>query len=180
MPGNGPVRYTGGIMFNPTFRQMLLVSFAFAGLAVAPWGRAGERAESRVTVDTAVADAMAVVARRPGFSVVRASGKSMLPYFGEDAVIVMKHIDAARLRVGMIAIYVNRFGETVAHRVIARVADGWQVQGYNNDAPDSTVVNGGNLLGIVYATFQTAGRRPVMVAAAGLPAIPTVYAAPAK
>jgi len=168
------------MMFKPTIRQMLPASIAFVVLTVAPGMRAGERVQSGVTCDAAVADAMAVVAQHPGLTVVRASGKSMLPYFGEGAVIVMKRIDAARLRVGMVAIYVNRFGETVAHRVIAQVAGGWQVKGYNNDAPDSTVVNGANLLGIVYATFQSAGRRPVLVAAAGLPAIPTVYAAPAK
>jgi len=37
-------------------------------------------------------------------------------------------IDAARLRVGMIAVYVNRFGEKVAHRIISPVAGGWQVK----------------------------------------------------
>jgi len=92
----------------------------------------------------------------------------------------MKKIDAARLRVGMIAIYVNRFGEKVAHRVIAPVNGGWQVKGYSNDKADSTVVNNSNLLGIVYATFHSAGRAPVAIAAANLPAIETVYAAPAK
>jgi signal peptidase I len=166
-------------MFNPTPRQVLLASAAIVGLVLAPAARAGERPVSRVAYDAAVVDAMAVATQRPGYSVVRVSGKSMLPYFGEEAVIVMKHIDAARLRVGMIAIYVNRFGETVAHRVIAQVATGWQVQGYNNDEPDSTIVNRGNLLGIVYATFHSAGRPPVMLAANSLPAIPTVFAAPA-
>jgi hypothetical protein len=42
------------------------------------------------------------------------------------------------------------------------------------------VVNNSNLLGVVYATFHSAGRAPVAIAAANLPAIETVYAAPAK
>ena len=167
-------------MFHPSIRPMLLASAAIAGLWIAPRAQAGERPVSRVTYDAAVVDAMTVAAQRPDLSVVRVSGRSMLPYFGDEAVIVMKRIDAARLRVGMIAIYVNRFGETVAHRVIARVDGGWQVQGYNNDEPDSTVVNQGNLRGIVYATFHAAGRGPVTLAAGSRPAIPTVYAAPAK
>ena len=167
-------------MFHPSIRPMLLVSAAIAGLWIAPRAQAGERPVSRVTYDAAVVDAMAVAAQRPDLSVVRVSGRSMLPYFGDEAVIVMKRIDAARLRIGMIAIYVNRFGETVAHRVIARVDGGWQVQGYNNDEPDSTVVNQGNLRGIVYATFHAAGRGPVTLAAGSRPAIPTVYAAPAR
>ena len=103
----------------------------------------------------------------------------MLPYFGDDAVVVVKKIDETKLHVGMIAVYVNRFGEKVAHRVIAPVAGGWQVKGYNNDQPDSTVVNRSNLLGVVYATFHSAGRAPVAVAMANLPAVETVLAAPA-
>lgn len=162
--------------FTPTVRWILAASAAVTALGAA----AGERPVSREKYDAAVVDAMAVAAQRPDLSVVRVSGRSMLPFFGEEAVIVMKKVDAARLRVGMIAIYVNRFGEKVAHRVIARVDGGWQVQGYNNDEPDSTVVNNANLLGVVYATFHSAGRPPVTVAAADVAAIQTVYAAPAK
>lgn len=167
-------------MITPTIRQVLTASAAAMILAAASQARAAERPVSRVAYDATVVDAMAVVAQRPDLSVVRVSGRSMLPYFGEEAVIVMKKIDAARLRVGMIAIYVNRFGEQVAHRVIGRAGDGWRVQGYNNDEPDSTVVNGSNLLGIVYAIFHSAGRAPVTLAAGSISAIPTVYAAPAR
>jgi len=138
------------------------------------------RSDAGMTYAGAVGDALAITARRPELSVVRVAGQSMLPYFGDDAVVVVKKIDAARLRVGMIAVYVNRFGEKVAHRIIAPVAGGWQVKGFNNAQADSTVVNGGNLLGIVYATFNSSGRAPVAVAASNLPAIDTVYAAPAK
>jgi signal peptidase I len=144
-------------------------------LALASNGRAGN-----MTYDAAVSDALMVAAHRPELSVMRIAGESMLPYFGDDAVVVVKKIDAARLRVGMIAVYVNRFGEKIAHRLIAPVDGGWQVKGYSNDAADSTVVNNRNLLGVVYATFHSAGRAPVVIAAANLPAIETVYAAPAK
>jgi signal peptidase I len=151
------------------------VSTALLALALAANVQAGN-----MTYDAAVSDALAVTAHRPELSVMRIAGQSMLPFFGDDAVVVVKKIDAARLRAGMIAVYVNRFGEKIAHRVIAPVAGGWQVKGYNNDAADSTVVNGGNLLGIIYATFHSAGRAPVAIAAATLPAIETIYAAPAK
>jgi signal peptidase I len=163
------------MMFNPTARRSLLVSSVLLALAVAPRIRA-----ANMTYDGAVSDALTVAAQRADLSVMRVAGQSMLPYFSDDAVVVVKKIDAARLRVGMIAIYVNRFGQKVAHRVIATVNGGWQVKGYNNDAPDSTVVNGSNLLGVVYATFHSAGRAPMMVAATNLPAVETVYAAPAR
>jgi len=140
---------------------------------------AKERAVPGMAYESAVADAMAVAAQRSDLRVMRVAGESMKPFFAEDAVIVVKPIDAARLRVGMIAVYVNRFGEKVAHRVEAPVEGGWQVKGYNNGRADTTVVNGNNLLGVVYATFQAAGRR-AEIASAGLPAIETVYAAPAR
>ncbi|HUL54327.1 MAG TPA: signal peptidase I [Opitutaceae bacterium] len=162
-------------MFNPTARRSLLVSAALLASAVAPRLQA-----ANMSYEAAIADALTVAAQRSDLSVMRVAGQSMLPYFSDDAVIVVKKIDAARLRIGMIAVYVNRFGEKVAHRVIATANGGWQVKGYNNDAADSTVVNGSNLLGIVYATFHSAGRAPVTVAAASVPAVETVYAAPAK
>ena len=162
-------------MITPLPRRSLLVSTALLALALAANAQAGN-----MTYDAAVSDALSVAAHRPELSVMWIAGESMLPFFGDDAVVVVKKIDAARLRAGMIAVYVNRFGEKIAHRVIAQVDGGWQVKGYNNDAADSTVVNGSNLLGVVYATFYSAGRAPVTIAAANLPAIETIYAAPAK
>ena len=163
------------MMFTLTARRSLLASAALLALAVTTIARA-----ANMTYDAVVSDALTVIAHRPEMSVMRVAGQSMLPYFSDDAVVVVKKIDAARLRVGMIAIYTNRFGEKVAHRVIATVNGGWQVKGYNNEAPDSTVVNSSNLLGIVYATFHSAGRAPVTIAAASVPTVETVYAAPAK
>ncbi len=163
------------MIFNRSsiLRHSVAISALFLGLAAS--ARAAD-----VGYSAALRDAEAVAGQRPGLSVMRVSGHSMLPYFGDDAVIVTKKIDAARLRIGMIVVYVNRFGERVAHRIIAKVDGGWQVKGYNNDRPDSTVVNGGNLLGVVYATFYSAGRAPVKLASADFPPVETVYAAPAR
>ena len=161
-------------------RRVFAASAALLILMVTSTVAAKEHYVAGTSYDAAVADALTVAANRPELNVVRIAGKSMLPYFSDDAVIVVKKIDAARLRVGMIAVYVNRFGEKVAHRVIAPVAGGWQVKGYNNDRADSTVVDGGNLLGIVYATFNSTGRTAITVAGTSAPALETVFAAPAK
>ncbi len=162
--------------FGTTVAWILTASAALAALGAA----AREQPVSREMYNAAVVDAMAVAAQRPDLSVAQISGRSMLPFFSDESVIVMKKIDAARMHVGMIAIYVNRFGEKVAHRVVGRVDGGWRVQGYSNEAPDSTVVSNDNLLGVVYATFHSAGRPPVAVAAANVAAIQIVLAAPAK
>ncbi len=99
-------------------------------------------------------------------TVMRIEGVSMLPYFGEGSVLVVKKINAARLHEGMVVVYTNRFGETVAHRLVARVDGGWQVKGWNNDRADTTVVTATNLLGVVYATFHSSG--PASVPALGV------------
>jgi hypothetical protein len=137
---------------------------------------------SNVGFDVAVLDAMVVAMQKPGRSVVRMDGDSMLPFFGADSIAVVQEIAAARLRVGMIAVYTNFLGEKVAHRVIAKAQTGWTVQGYNNARSDSTIVNETNLLGVVYATFNTAGA-PKSADAAGFAMLPTmdvVLGAPAK
>lgn len=137
---------------------------------------------SNVRFQTAVLDAMMVAMQKPGRSVVRMDGESMLPFFGSDSIAVIQQIPASRLRLGMIAVYTNFLGEKVAHRVVARAQAGWTVRGYNNSRDDSTIVNEGNLLGVVYATFSTSGApasadSPVF---AMLPTMDVVLGAPAK
>jgi hypothetical protein len=78
-------------------------------------------------------------------------------------------------------VYTNRFGETVAHRLVARVDGGWQVKGWNNDRADTTVVNATNLLGVVYATFHSSGSTsaPALYATT-LNSVQVALAAPAR
>jgi signal peptidase I len=133
-----------------------------------------------VSLSTALADAQKLATARPGASVMRIEGKSMLPFFGEGSVVVIKKIDPAKLRAGMVVVYTNRFGETVAHRLVATVAGGWVAQGYNNSMPDSTVVSGSNLLGVVYATFHSSGVLESVDLAALARSIPAALAAPAR
>lgn len=138
-------------------------------------------ARSNVSFGNALADATLVVAQKDGRWLARTAGDSMLPFFGADSIAVIQRIDATRLREGMIAVYRNADGEQVAHRVVGRTATGWRVQGYNNDRADSTVVDGSNLLGVVYATFHTAGRDTGNFSApASFEDVPVIVGAPAK
>ena len=146
----------------------LFASVKFAGLALALLGGAGKagaaetlargaaaaRPASSVSLSTALNDAHRLASRK-GDTVVRVEGVSMLPYFGEGSVLVVRTAAVEALKPGMVVVYRNRFGETVAHRVEARTAEGWTVRGANNTASDSTVVNASNLLGTVYATFYS-------------------------
>ncbi|HUG13044.1 MAG TPA: S24/S26 family peptidase [Opitutaceae bacterium] len=163
-------------------RLALLGLLAICAMAMPAAAKPKIHPRSNVGFDVAVLDAMVVAMQKPGRSVVRMDGDSMLPFFGADSIAVVQQIPAARLRLGMIAVYTNFLGEKVAHRVIAKAQDGWTVQGYNNPRADSTVVNETNLLGVVYATFSTAGA-PKSAASAGFAMLPTmdvVLGAPAK
>jgi signal peptidase I len=158
----------------------------FATMAIALVGNglvrgADEVPISPISLETALADAQALAAQHANMTVMRIKGISMLPYFGEGSVLVVKKINAARLREGMVVVYTNRFGDTVAHRLVARVDGGWQVKGWNNDRADTTVVNTGNLLGVVYATFQSSGlaSAPALYATT-LNGVQVAWAAPAK
>jgi signal peptidase I len=165
--------------FATLLRYLAVIVIALAGSSLVRGE--GEVPISPISLETALADARALAAQHANMTVMRIEGVSMLPYFGEGSVLVVKKINAARLREGMVVVYTNRFGETVAHRLVARVDGGWQVKGWNNDRADTTVVNPSNLLGVVYATFQSSG--PASVPAlnvASLNSVQVAWAAPAR
>lgn len=115
---------------------------------------AAARAIGPVALSVAVSDANSLAAKK-GDRVVRVEGSSMLPYFGDGAVLVVRKGAVETLREGMVVLYRNRFNELVAHRIEARSGAGWTVRGANNAGADSTLVTAENLLGTVYATFYT-------------------------
>lgn len=155
----------------------LLLALAGAALLVVSAKAAGNPV-SGVSLTAALTDANALAAGRNDLTVVRVEGVSMLPFFGNGAVLVVKRIPAEKLRTGMVVVYTNRFNETVAHRLIARTGEGWTAAGYNNTAADSTRVDSGNLIGVVYATFHS-NALPAEIASVG--ATTTVaLAAPAR
>ena len=133
-----------------------------------------------ISLNTVLADAQKLADARPGSLVMRIEGRSMLPFFGEGSVVVVKKIDPSKLRAGMVVVYTNRFGETVAHRLVATTEGGWTAQGYNNETADSTVVNGSNLQGVVYVTFHSNGRLDSVDLVGLVKSIPAALAAPAR
>lgn len=120
--------------------------------------RGADQPMGPLALEVALADAHRLAARHDGAAVLRVEGESMLPFFGDGSVLVMKPVSPERLRPGMVVVYRNRFGETVSHRVESRDDTGWVVRGYNNHGSDSTRVTADNLLGVVYATFYSSGQ----------------------
>lgn len=135
-----------------------------------------------VQMDTALRDAHQLASLRDDLDVVRVEGRSMLPFFGDGAVLVVKTTVAAQnLRPGMLVIYENHLGERVVHRVEDHDRNGnWVVRGWNNVQSDSTRVSDRNLIGVVYATFHAAPQVMVADAASLSLSTPVALAAPAK
>ncbi len=150
-----------------------------ATLAMATVMSAASAPTTPVSLNSALRDAATLAAVRPDLKVMRVAGVSMLPYFGEGSVLLVKAARAESLKPGMVIVYTSRFGETVAHRVIGGDAvNGWTVKGYNNASADTTRVTDANLIGTVYATLHAAAETP---ADDILPAgIPVAMAAPAR
>ncbi len=53
----------------------------------------------------------------------------------------------------MTLVYVKRNGHVVAHSVVGEDANGYVVQGVNNDEADRESVNERNLIGVVMAAY---------------------------
>ena len=144
----------------------LFASVGLAAGAIAP--------SSDVEMSQALNDARFIASMHADAQVMKISGVSMLPYFNSGSLVVVKPISEESFRKGMVIVYRNRFGETVAHKLMSRSNEGWTAKGFNNSESDSTLVNASNVIGVVYATVHTAGDD---VSAA---ALPVALAAPAR
>ncbi len=100
-------------------------------------------------------DAERVAAKDDGRITVIGSGESMRPIYGENTVLVLSKIGYEDLAAGMQVGYVNKSGRSIVHVLREKDADGWKVQGLNNDALDRERVTRYNLIGVVYASFAT-------------------------
>ena len=93
-------------------RQLLRLAALFVALVAVSQARVATAPAAPVAIRDAVADAQALAQTHVGATVMRIAGTSMLPYFGEGALIVVTPINEAKLRAGMLVVYRNRFGET--------------------------------------------------------------------
>ncbi|HTZ20801.1 MAG TPA: signal peptidase I [Opitutaceae bacterium] len=162
-------------------RQILSLAALFVALTAVSRAHVTTAPASPVVIRDALADAQALARVHVGARVMKISGTSMLPYFGDGALVVVQPIEESKLRAGMLVVYRNRFGETIAHRLVARQDSGWQIKGYNNDQPDSTLVTSANLVGVVYATFYTSSpSTPANQLVTTTTPVETALAAPAR
>jgi len=82
------------------------------------------------------------------------SGSSMNPLYLPGTILVMRKPPYNELKRGQTALYRAKSQNVVAHLLVARVRDGWRVQGLNNPTPDQEAVSPDNFVGVVIAAFQ--------------------------
>lgn len=110
------------------------------------------------TVDSRTTESTARSVRwdLPGGMVSKGSGISMAPIYGDNTVFVITPIEFDQLEEGMIVAYRNKWGDQVVHQLVKRNGHKWVVKGLNNEQADSEPVTKKNLIGAVYAVFNSA------------------------
>ena len=80
-------------------------------------------------------------------------GQSMQPLYNPNTALVVRPIAYNDIKKGMTLVYTKRNGHVVAHSVVGEDAQGYVVQGVNNDEADRESVNERNLIGVVVAAY---------------------------
>ena len=166
---SGPSFKFPGVVLRLLVVAAVLGFGANAGAEVAK-GAAAVNPVGAVDLGTVLSDAHGL-AGRVGGSVMRVSGSSMLPYFGDGAVLVVRPANFDGMRAGAVVVY---------HRLETRVADGWVARGANNRASDSTLVTAENLVGEVYVTLKSDAKVAGLELASSVKAAHMVLAASAR
>ncbi len=111
--------------------------------------------------------AAAIADHTPGAFVLMGMGQSMQPLYGPNTILVLRQLNYRDLKRGQTVLYRNQAQRVVAHVLVARVRDGWRVQGLNNRIHDMEPVLPENLVGVVVAAFKPdRPSRPYALAAA--------------
>ena len=107
-----------------------------------------------VTETEAWQQASTLAESTPASFVLVGSGLSMHPLYVPGTILVLQKTPYAELKRGQTALYRTKQQKVVAHLLIARVRDGWRVQGLNNPTHDMEPISADNFVGIVIAAFQ--------------------------
>ncbi len=94
-------------------------------------------------------DAHDLASKIDNASVMVVSGSSMKPILRDGDVIVVKPIDAKKLKKGMVVVYKNNLGELVSHSVVS--TSPLVFKGANNKVIDSDKCV--EIVGVMYGAF---------------------------
>jgi len=113
--------------------------------------------------------AEAYAANHADCEVLVGSGDSMLPFYRDRTVLVVRHARTTELQRGMTVVFTGDRGRPVAHTLLEKTPRGWRAMGVGNSEPDRTFVDYGNLIGVVVKAYAPTARG-ALVAMADQPA----------
>ncbi|WOO39844.1 S24/S26 family peptidase [Rubellicoccus peritrichatus] len=114
--------------------------------------------ESNLSADEGIDVAYQIESQGEGRVAGWGRGESMQPVFSDNTVLVIHPIAWEDLEKGMLVAYYGPAGDRVVHSLIRKreSRDYWMAKGINNMQADGGRVTKDNLIGVVYASIQTA------------------------
>ncbi len=110
---------------------------------------------SAIDYQFAVKEAKAIIESQEHWQLMRGSGNSMEPLFGEGSLLLVEKASINQIRPGMVVVYRDSSGMLVAHNVERVEITGVQAKGINNSAADPELVTTENLIGVVFGYLHT-------------------------
>lgn len=117
-----------------------------------------DRPSAALDVRTALLAAKGLEALDTGRMTTVGAGRSMMPVFGDDTVVVISAIPYDELEPNMFAAYYSDDGRAVIHELIDEQPRGWLAKGLNNASVDAELITEQNLIGVVYAVLHTGAK----------------------
>ena len=107
-----------------------------------------------VTFERAISDAERLVSHKNDWKIMRGSGKSMLPYYGDNSVLIIETASYNKLKMGMSVVYRDSNGDLVGHLLQVKFGNDWYVRGFNNKKQDPQVVTERNYVGVIFGILS--------------------------
>ncbi len=85
---------------------------------------------------------------------MRGSGKSMLPYYGDNSVLIIETASYNKLKMDMSVVYRDRNGDLVGHLLQEKFGNDWYARGFNNKKQDPQVVTERNYVGVIFGILS--------------------------
>lgn len=111
-------------------------------------------AKSGVSPEQAIADAKIIQKGHPTWNLFAGSGFSMDPFFGDNSLLFVEKTPISKMKPGMVAVFTDHQGDTVAHTVVRVTPEGLVTKGLNNSTIDPTPVTHERLIGAVIGRLE--------------------------
>ena len=114
----------------------------------------GAMANTVFTFENAIKDAEKLVSLNNNWKIMRGNGKSMLPFYGENTILIVETTAYHKLGKGMSVVYRDNQGDLVGHTLRVKIGNEWYAQGFNNKNQDPQMVTERNFVGVIFGVIS--------------------------